>query len=196
MVGELVGNSVGELVGVMVGPAVGAGIVGSSDVGNSVAEVGKKVVPPIVGLNVVTSTVGVKLGGAEIDGAPVVGDTVGPGVAFGSTVGPSVGTPVGTASKGHVSSSAATRHSPLHAPPTKQPEFSPSLKRRLPPLAQRKLDSVSGLIKFILAIKSEPLSTKITNSPLPPWKQVSVIFKSDRKSIRIGACSDDNNRDC
>jgi hypothetical protein len=126
---------------------------------------------------------GLELGAFDTDGAPVVGDSVG---VFGSTVGTDVGAPVGVSSKRHVSSSAATRHSPLHAPPTKQPELASSLKRRGPPAAgQRKVASVSGLIKFVVAAKSDSLSTKITKSPLPPWKQDSSMVRRDRKSTRI-----------
>jgi hypothetical protein len=135
-----------------------------------------------VGLPVGTAITGLELGAFDIDGAPVVGDIVG---ANGSPVGPGVGAPVGVSSKGQVSSSAATRHCPLHEPPTKQPELAPSLKRRGPGAGQRKVDSVSRLIKFVLTAKLDALSTKITKSPLPPWKQDSVMVRNDRKSPRI-----------
>jgi hypothetical protein len=118
-----------------------------------------------VGARVGAVITGLELGAFDTDGAPVVGDSVG---EFGSTVGTDVGASVGVSSKRHVSSSAATRHSPLHAPPTKQPELAPSLKRRGPPAGQRKVASVSGLIKFVVVAKSDALSTKITKSPLPP----------------------------
>jgi hypothetical protein len=184
-VGETVGKKVGRVVGVSVGDSVLGALVGLRVVGPKVgAELGSPVVGPMVGETVGTSIAGLELGAPDTEGAPVVGDTVG---AFGSAVGTDDGVPVGIANKGHVSSSAATRHSPLHAPPTKQPEFAPSLKRRGPPLGQRKVASVSGLIKFILAVKSDWLSTKMTKSPLPPWKQDSVMVRKDRKSTRIGA---------
>jgi hypothetical protein len=152
--------------------------------------VGLRVVVPNVGVElgtvdgarVVAAKVGLALGETDTDGAAVVGVAVGDP---GSRVGPNVGAPDGTAVKGHVSSVAATRHSPVHAPPTKHPEFASSLKRRGPPLIQRKVASVSGLMKFIFTPKSEDWSTKITKSPLPPWKQLSVRARKARKSIRI-----------
>jgi hypothetical protein len=171
--GEMVGEAVGAMVGRVVGARVGF-LVGRLVLGLLVGDA-------LVGLTV-GAMVGPVIGAFDTDGAAVVGDCVG---AFGSTVGTDVGAPVGVSSKRHVSWSAATRHSPLHAPPTKQPEFTPSLKRRGPPAAQRKVASVSGLIKFVVAAKSDALSTKITKSPLPPWKQDSVIVRKDRKSTRM-----------
>lgn len=177
-VGESVGAMVGRGVGLSVGFLLGRLVLGLN-VGDSV---GSSVVGPMVGALVGPGLVGLELGAFDADGADVVGDAVG---ISGSPVGADDGAPDGASSKRHVTSSAATRHSPLHEPPTKQPELTPSLKRRAPPVRQRKVDTVSGLIKLVLATKSDALSTKITKSPLPPWKQDSAMLSIDRKSTRI-----------